>query len=66
MCKSVFFVSFQSLKTVVKSFRVLEMSLNLTKTCMYEPCVCFSEIKAHCDSKGDSTETETGETMDTS
>ena len=30
MCKSVFFISFQSLKTVGKSLEVLEKSLNFT------------------------------------
>ena len=35
MCKSVFFISFKSLKTVGKSLEVLEKSLNFTLTsCM--------------------------------
>ena len=38
MCKSVFFISFQSLKTVGKFLEVLEKSLNFTQTCLYEPC----------------------------
>ena len=37
MCKSVFFISFQSLNTVGKSFRSLEKSMNFTQICLYEP-----------------------------
>ena len=37
MCKSVFFIDFQSLKTEGKSWEVLEKSLNFKHTCLYEP-----------------------------
>ena len=37
MCKSVFFISFQSLKTVGKFLEVLEKSLNFTQTSLFEP-----------------------------
>ena len=52
MCKSVFFISFQSLKTVgrslIRPLEVLEKSLNFTQTCLYEPwCIILFQLKPY-------------------
>ena len=38
MCKSVFFLSFQSLKIVGMSFRSPYKALEFKQSCLYEPC----------------------------
>ena len=43
MCKSVFYISFQTLKTVGTSLKSFEKSLNFTQTCLYEPCDYLGE-----------------------
>ena len=42
MCKSVFFISFQSFKTVESLLEVLEKYLNFTQTCLFDPGMAYS------------------------
>ena len=44
LCKSVFFIRLQSLKTVGNRLKDSEKSLNFTQTCLYETCITNEKL----------------------